>query len=137
MRNGRELPADLVRGAVDVVAEAHDTPPVPVPPPWHGLPVTPARLRWRVLRNERVVRRWHTPVDFTRTMIPKERFRSVYAPGTRQNRAGSAGLYRFYLAHTWSTELLPNGRYRIEVEASDLSGNVGTLAAPFTISNGL
>ena len=60
-------------------------------------------------------------------MIPKERFRSVYAPGTRQNRAGSAGLYRFYLAHTWSTDLLPNGRYRIEVEASDLSGNVGML----------
>jgi hypothetical protein len=137
MRGGRELPADLVRGAVDVIAEAHDVPPVAVPPPWNGLPVTPARLRWRVLHNDRVVRRWHTPVDFTRTMIPKERFRSVYAPGTRQNRAGSAGLYRFYLAHTWSTDLLPDGRYRIEVEASDLSGNVGTLAATFTIVNGL
>src|SRR5881398_3549347 len=80
MRNGRELPPDQVRGAVDVIAEAHDMPPLPVPPPWQGLPVAPARLRWRVLRNQRVVRRWHTPVDLSRTLIPKERFRSIYAP---------------------------------------------------------
>src|SRR4051812_33387109 len=137
MRRGRELPPDLVRGAVDVIAEAHDMPPVPVPPPWNGLPLTPARLRWRVLRDARAVRRWHMPVDFTRTLIPKESFRTVYAPGTSQNRAGSPGLYRFFLAHTWSTDLPPDGRYRIEVEASDLAGNVGTLALPFTIVNDL
>jgi hypothetical protein len=113
LRNGRELAPALLHGAVDVVAEAHDIPPLLVPAPWAGLPVTPARLRWRVLRNGKVVRRWHTPVDFTRTMIPKERFRSVYAPGTRQNHAGAPGLYRFYLAHTWSTDLLPDGPYRL------------------------
>ena len=137
MRGTREVPPELVRGSVDVVAEAHDTPPVPVPAPWNGLPVTPARLRWRVLRGERVVRTWHTPVDFTRTLIPKERFGTVYAPGTRQNRAGAPGLYRFYLAHTWTTAVLPDGRYRIEVEASDLAGNTGSLALPFTIGNEL
>lgn len=137
LRNGRELAPALVRGSVDVVAEAHDMPPLPVPAPWAGLPVTPARLRWRVLRNGRVVRRWHTPVDFTGTMIPKERFRSVYAPGTRQNHANAPGLYRFYLAHTWSTDLLPDGPYRLEVEASDLAGNVGSRALQFTLANNL
>jgi hypothetical protein len=137
LRRGRELPPELVRGAVDVIAEAHDTPPVPVPEPWRGLPVTPARVRWRVLRGDRVVRRWHTPVDFTRTLIPKDDFRLVYAPGTRQNHAGAAGLYRFYLAHTWSTQLLPDGPYRIEVEASDLGGNTGSLELPFTLANQL
>lgn len=137
MRNGRELPPHLLRGAVDVVAEAHDLPPLPVPAPWNGLPVTPARLRWRVLRRGKVVRGWHTPVDFTKTMLPADRFRSVYAPGTRQNRAGSPGLYRFYLAHTWSTGRLPDGPYRVEVEASDLAGNLGSLAAPFTLANRL
>lgn len=137
LRGGRALALDLVRGAVDVVAEAYDTPPLPVPAPWNGLPVTPARLRWRVLQAGRVVRPWHTPVDFTRTLLPKERFRSVYAPGTRQNRAGSPGLYRFYLAHTWSTELLRDGEYRLEVEASDLGGNVGSLGVPFTVVNEL
>ena len=137
LRNGGELPPEAVRGAVDVVAEAHDMPPLPVPPPWNGLPVTPARLRWRVLREGRVVRRWHTPVDFTRTLIAQERFRSVYAPGTRQNHAGAPGLYRFYLAHTWSTDRLADGPYRLEVEAADLDGNVGTRSIGFVLANQL
>lgn len=136
-RDGHELPPGRIRGAVDVIVEAHDTPPLAVPPPWRGLPVTPARLRWRVLREQKVVRGWHTPVDFSRSLIPKERFSSIYAPGTRQNHAGSPGLYRFYLAHTWSTELLPDADYRLEVEASDLGGNRGTLDVPFTIANDL
>jgi hypothetical protein len=137
MRGTHEIPASLVRGSVDVVAEAHDLPPLPVPAPWHGLPVTPAKLRWRVLRGDRIVRRWHTPVDFRKTLLPKERYATVYAPGTRQNRAGNAGIYRFYLAHTWSTELLADGHYQLEVEASDLAGNTGLKRLAFTVVNEL
>jgi hypothetical protein len=136
-RNGRELPPQSVHGRVDVIAEAHQQPPLPVPPPWHGLPVTPARLRWRVRRGGRTVRPWHTPVDFTKTLLPASEYGRVYAPGTRQNRAGKPGLYRFYLAHTWSTALLPDGDYRIEVEASDRYGNRGRLELPFTLANAL
>ena len=137
LRNGREVPPSLVAGAVDVVAEAHDTAPIKVPAPWNGLPVTPVRLRWRVLRGARVVRKWHTPVDFRKELIPKERFATIYAPGTRQNHAGAPGLYRFYLAHTWSTRLLPDGAYHLETEASDLAGNVGVLRVPFRLANEL
>jgi hypothetical protein len=137
LRNGRELDPSALTGAVDVVADAHDDPPLPVPAPWNGLPVTPARLRWRVLRGARVVRRWHTPVDFTKTLIPRERFRAVYAPGTRQNHAGEPGLYRFYLAHTWSTQLLADGLYELEAEASDLAGNASSLRTPFALGNDL
>jgi hypothetical protein len=108
-----------------------------VPAPWDGLPVTPARIRWRVLRNGRVVRRWHTPVDFTKGLLPQDRYHAVYAPGTRQNRAGKPGLYRFYLAHTWSTQLLPDGAYRLEVEASDLAGNRGAKGIAFRVVNEL
>jgi hypothetical protein len=136
-RNGRAVPASAVAGAVDLVAEAHDMPPLPVPPPWDGLPVTPALLRWRVLRRGRVVRRWHAPVNFKNALVPKERFHTIYAPGTRQNRAAKPGVYRFYLAHTWSTDRLPNDDYAIEVEASDLAGNVGSFRLPFTLENGL
>jgi hypothetical protein len=136
-RNGRAVPASAVAGAVDVVAEAHDTPPLPVPPPWDGLPVTPALLRWRVLRRGRVVRRRPAPGNFQNAHVPKERFHAIYAPGTRQNRAGKPGLYRFYLAHTWSTDRLPNDDYALEVEASDLAGNVGSFRLPFTLENGL
>jgi hypothetical protein len=134
-RRGHELPAAPLSGAVDVVAEAHDVPPVPVPAPWNGLPVTPARLRWRVLRGATVVRPWHTPIDFTGTLLPRSDFAKVYASGTRQNHAGEPGLYRFYLAHTWSTGTLPDGTYRLEVEAFDLAGNTGSLARGFEIAN--
>src|SRR5262249_12827305 len=62
-------------------------------------------------------------------------FSRIYAPGTRQNHAGEPGLYRFYLAHTWTTATLPDGNYRLEVEASDLAGNTGSLAKRVTIAN--
>ena len=131
------LPADTIFGAVDVIAEAHQMPPLPVPPPWDRMPVTPARLRWRVRRGNRTVRPWHTPIDLSKGLLPRDRFSQIYAPGTKQNRAGKPGLYRFYLAHTWSTRLLPDGNYRLEVEASDLYGNRGTLELPFTLVNDL
>ena len=110
-------------------------PSLKVPAPWDGLPVTPARLRWRVRRDGRTVRPWRIPVDLGKELLPQEDYRRIYAPGTRQNRAGKPGLYRFYLAHTWSTRLLADGRYRLEVEAFDLRGNTGRLHLPFTIAN--
>ncbi len=134
-RNGRELATSAISGAVDVIAEAHDTTPLAVPAPWDGLPVTPARIRWRVRRGGLTVRPWRTPIDFTKGLVPREDFRRIYAPRTRQNRAGAPGLYRFFLAHTWSTTLVPDGNYRIEVEASDNRGNSGALDLAITIAN--
>jgi hypothetical protein len=134
-RHGRSLAPQAVSGVVDVIAEAHDTTPLAVPAPWNGLPVTPARIRWRVRRGGVTVRPWHTPVDFTGGLLPQSEFHRVYAPRTRQNRAGKPGLYRFFLAHTWSTQLLPDGNYRLEVEAFDNRGNSGGLAFPFTLAN--
>ena len=134
-RNGRALDPAAISRAVDVIAEAHQMPPRRVPEPWGGLPVTPARVRWRVRREGRTMRPWHTPIDFSRELLPQEAFGRIYAPGTRQNRAGKPGLYRFYLAHRWSTTLLDDGRYHLEVEAIDLRGNKGRLHLPFTIAN--
>ena len=57
--------------------------------------------------------------------------------GTRQNRPNKPGRYRFFLAHTWSTRLLPDGAYRVQVEASDTRGNKAVAAQPFTIANGV
>jgi hypothetical protein len=102
-----------------------------------GLPVTPARLRWRVRQGERTVRPWHTPIDLRKKLLPAENSRRIYAPGTRQNRQGRPGLYRFYLAHTWGTTLLEDGHYRLEVEVSDLRGNLGRLHLPVTITDEL
>ncbi len=82
-------------------------------------------------------RPWHTPIDLRKGLQPQEKFRSIYAPGTRQNRAGKPGLYRFHLAHTWTTSLLPDGPYHLEVEATDLHGNKGNRQLPFTLTNDL
>ena len=134
-RNGRALSPNAISGAVDVIAEAHQLPPLAVPAPWQDLPVTPARIRWRIRRGARTVRPWHTPVEFGKGLLPQEEFRWIYAPGTRQNRPGRPGLFRFYLAHTWSTRLLADGPYHLDVEASDLYGHTGGLQLPFTIAN--
>lgn len=136
-RRGREIAPDRVRGVVDVIVEAHDMPPLPVPAPWNGLPVTPALLRWRVRRGGRTVRPWHAPVDFRRRMLDRSLFPRIYAPGTRQNHKNRPGLYRFYLAHTWDTRRWPDGDYRLEVEASDMAGNSTHAALALTFGNAL
>jgi hypothetical protein len=134
-RRGKEISPLAVSGLVDVVVDAFDLPPVRVPAPWSNLPVTPALLRWRVLRGRQVVRAWHNPVDFRRAMLPASLFHVVYAPGTRQNKAGKPGRYRFFVAHTWDTRRLRNGLYRIEVSAADAQGNKAVAALPFTVAN--
>jgi Peptidase family M23 len=134
-RGRRQLSPLQVKGDVDVIVEAFDIPPLAVPPPWANMPVTPAALRWRVLRGGKVVRRWHTPVDFRKSLIERELFPAVYAPGTRQNKPNKPGLYRFYVARGWTTSLLRNGLYRLQVEAFDQTGNKAVAALPFTIAN--
>ena len=131
----KELSPTKVRGAVDIVVEAFDVPPLPVPVPWAHMPVTPAMLRWRVRRNAAVVRPWRIAVDFRTHMLDRKQFAAIYAPGTRQNHPNKPGCYRFYVAHTWSTHLLPNGSYRIDVEATDLSGNKASASLPIVLTN--
>ena len=134
-RGGKELDPLELAGAVDVIVEAYDRPPLPVPPPWANMPVAPAQVRWRVMQGRRAVRPWHTPIDLGKKMLPKEQFGTVYAPGTRANHPNAPGLFRYIVAHTWSTRLLPDADYRIEAEASDLHGNRASSVLPIRILN--
>ena len=136
-RGAKEISPLEVSGSVDVIVEAWDRPPVPIPPPWDQSIVTPAFLRWRVLRGRKVVRPWHAPVDFRKTLLPPSLFAVVYAPGTRQNKPNKAGRYRFYAAHTWDTRRLPNGLYRLEASVADAQGNRAVSGLPFTVANRL
>ena len=136
-RAGSLLDPRALRGPVDIVAEAHDLPPLPVLPPWADMPVTVARLRWRLLRGDTVARPWHTPVDLGRTMLPAGAFTRIYAPGTRQNHPGTPGRYRYFLAHTLSTRLFPDGEYRVEVEAANVHAGASTLSVEPAIANGV
>jgi len=136
-RRGRAVQAERIHGTVAIIVEAFDTPPLRVPKPWTGLPVTPALIRWRVKRGRRVAIPWRTAIDSRLAMLPPERIRDVYAPGTRQNYANRAGRYRFYLRREWKSSSLPDGSYHLEVAASDTRGNRTVAGLAFTIANKL
>jgi hypothetical protein len=129
------VPAARLHGAVDLVAEAHDVPPIPAPAPWHGFPVTPALVRWRLVRFGQEVVPWRVVADFRRTLVPASRYDDVYAPGTRQNHPNEPGLYRFRLARGFDTTRHPDGNYRLDVEAADIRGNASRGHLTLTIAN--
>ena len=81
--------------------------------------------------------RWHTPIDFSKGLLPQDDFRADLRARHAAEPLRKPGLYRFYLAHTWSTTLLDRRPYRLEVEATDLRGNNGSLGLLFTIANNL
>jgi hypothetical protein len=123
------LPAAAILGRVDFSVEAFDRPPISAPPPWQGLPVTPALLRWRLVHNSTAVVPWQVAVDARVSFEPDVvgnsdvHFHDVYAPGTRQNHPDEAGLFRFWLVRGFDTRKHPDARYRLEVEAADVRGN--------------
>ena len=135
-RNNRGvLSRERIRGVVELIADGRDTPHPPVPPPFADHPVTPALLRWRILRDSQVIVPWRVVIDSRRAHLPAEDFDRVYAAGTRQNRANRPGRYRFYLIRGWDTRTLPDGDYRLHVEAADTAGNLSRTVMAFTLQN--
>jgi hypothetical protein len=123
------VPAGGLFGLVDLIAETLDHPPISAPPPWHGIPVTPALVRWRLVRNAKAVVPWRVATDSRLSFAPKvvensdEHFGHVYAPGTRQNHPEQPGLFRFWLERGFDTREHDDGTYRLDVEAADVRGN--------------
>ena len=119
-----------------LVVEAYDTTPIAVPGRWGGKPVTPALVRWR-LTTPGGTRRpgWRTAIDHRLTIPSNDRYRTQYARWTRQNKRNRIGRYRFVLAAAWDTRALADGRYLVEVAASDVSGNRTIARFPVRIAN--
>jgi len=146
VRNGsgiQEAPLGLC-GRVELDADAYDTPPVPVPGAFDGLPVAPAYVRWRLSRlGGSTVVPWKTTADFRKTLPPNSAFWAVYAKGTYQNvpRFGAQqydampGRYLFLLAGSFDTASIPNGAYVITVRASDERGNTAIATQRISILN--
>jgi len=131
-RAGGGIVDGAVHGTVAIVADSYDTVPEVTPKPW---PVTPALLKWRILRAGRVVVRWQVAHDFRSQLNANGRFHSIYARGTRMNHPGWPGHYCFYLAKAWSSANLRNGSYMLEVAASDVQGNSALSLFDFEIAN--
>jgi hypothetical protein len=141
------LPPDKLHGLVDFSVKAHDNTPVeitqPNPPGWHNMPVTPARIRWRLNHPTQPTRPWQTAIDHRTTLHPAVQgnpatdtnFHTVYAPDTTQNNPNTPGLFHFWLKRGFDTSRYPNGNYALEVEASDVRGNPSTRSLAVTFAN--
>jgi len=131
-------------GRVEVDADAFDVPPVPVPGKFHGLPVAPAFVRWKLTRlGCHVAVPWQVTADFRKTLPPNSTFFNVYAHGTYENAprfgreqyASMPGRYLFLLAANYDTTTIPNGVYTITVQAADERGNSTFAARRISVLN--
>jgi hypothetical protein len=141
------LPTPALHGLVDLSVKAHDNTPIevtqPNPPGWHGMPVTPARVRWRLLRATQPVIPWQVAFDFRTSLRPNVQgnpasdlyFNAVYAPDTTQNHPNQPGSFHFWLKRGLDTSRYPDGQYLLEVEASDIRDNTRTHDLTVTIDN--
>jgi hypothetical protein len=143
------LPPGGLHGLIDLSVKAHDNTPIevtqPNPPGWHGMPVTPARIRWRLMRAAQPVVPWQVAFDHGTSFHPDVQgspasdvnFRAVYAPDTTQNNPNTPGLFHFWLKRGFDTSRYPDGKFVLEVEAGDSRGNQSTrnLAVTFVNAN--
>jgi hypothetical protein len=133
----RKVALDALRGPVDLLVDAYDTPPPPLPaPPWNLTRVAPAYIRWRLVADGAASAPWRTAVDFRSFLAPLELYTSVYAPWTTLNRPGRPARLVFYLAHGWDSSRVPDGRYRLQVAVFDSQGNSARAGLWVTVANG-
>ncbi|HET7146075.1 MAG TPA: M23 family metallopeptidase [Gaiellaceae bacterium] len=133
----KKLALDALHGRVDLLVDAYDTPPAPLPPPpWNLTRVAPAYIRWRLVPYGATAAPWRTAVDFRSYLAPMETFGSVYGPWTTLNRPGRPARLVFYLARGWDTARVPDGRYRLQVAVIDSQGNSARARISITIANG-
>ena len=140
-------PPDRLRGPVDLSVKAHDNTPIevtqPSPPGWRGMPVTPARIRWRLARGAQEIVPWQVAVDHRASLRPHVQgsppsdveFAAVYAPDTTQSHPNEPGIFHFWLARGFDTTRHPDGEYVLHVEAGDVRGNVRTASLALTLAN--
>ena len=133
--DGHPVPIAVAHGSIDVIAEVDDPPANPIAPPWDGLAVMPAIVRWRLVGQHGAGTPWATSFDVTKA-LPAVTYDRVYAQWTRQNHQYRAGRYRVYLTHALSTAELPDGQYKVEIMASDECGNRSTSSAFLSLENG-
>ena len=126
-------------------AEAVDTPSLPVPGRWHGFPVSPAVVAWRIEDAAgRIVVPARVARDVRRTVPKNDRFWGTFARGTHQNwpvfdgrkERGMTGRYLFRLStRPVDTGSLRDGRYIVVVTVRDTAGNRDVRRRAFAVGN--
>jgi hypothetical protein len=141
-----EAPAlmpNFIRGQVELLAEAYDTPAIPVPGAWHDMPITPSLITWHLETWNAKVKIPETTAWDTRVTIPSNAaFWRYYARGTFQNMSvftphyswGQPGCFVFRLG-TLDTRRLTDNVYRLVVTAADVRGNRSSSSIRFSVHN--
>jgi murein DD-endopeptidase MepM/ murein hydrolase activator NlpD len=143
--SGAALLPEFLHGRVEIVADAADTPAMRVPGMWTGLPVTPAKLTYRIesMPDHRVVVPTTTALDVTRG-LPGPDMWLTYARGTRMNMVQMGthrywyqpGVYLFRLVHGgFDTRRLRDGVYALTVTAADAAGNQSSATQVINVHN--
>lgn len=143
---GGNLMPELLRGRVEIVADVHDMPSLPVTGDWHDLPVTPALVEWRIERADTGTVVLPTRVAFdVRAHLPAlTDFWRIYARGTHQNMSVfgrhfsylQPGAYLFRLAPGgFDTRTLADSVYDLVVTVTDIRGNHSSAAVRFSVHN--
>jgi len=143
---GAALLPEYVHGSVELVAAASDTPAIPVPGQWNGLPVTPAKLTFRITSFPAgdVAVPETVAMDVTHTLPGTSDMWHTYARGTHMNMVQmgvhrywyNPGVYLFKLTPgLWNTRQLRDGVYRLTVTAADTAGNHSSGSVVFQVHN--
>ena len=123
--------------------EAVDTPSLSVPGRWHGFPITPALVMWRIedSSGRSIVARCAR--DVRRTVPANDHFWGTFARGTHQNwpvfagrkQRGMTGRYLFKLnTRPFDTRALGEGNYVVVVVARDSAGNRDVRRHEFSVA---
>jgi hypothetical protein len=133
------------QGRLSLVAEAIDMPSLPVPGRWHGFPVTPALVTWRIEDAAgRIVVANRVARDVRGTVPKNDRFWTTFARGTHQNwpvfagrkARGMTGRYVFRLSMTpFDASTLRPGDYVLVVTAQDTAGNRSARRREFSLAS--
>lgn len=143
---GPELLPEYVHGRVEIVAGAADSQAVPVPGQWADLPITPAKITYRVntFPNGAIAIAEQTAMDVTSDLPPTSNMWHTYARGSHMNMVKmgvhrywyNAGVYLFKLTPTlFDTHELADGVYRVTVTAWDTAGNHSSTSQIFQVHN--
>jgi murein DD-endopeptidase MepM/ murein hydrolase activator NlpD len=140
---GPELLPEYLHGRVLMVAAASDTHAIPVEGKWHGMPVTPAKLTYRIetFPDKQVAVPETVAMDVSRT-LPSSDMWHTYARGSHMNQVkmGShrywyqPGVYLFKL-EVFDTTRLKDGVYRFVVTAWDTAGNHSSTPQVINVHN--
>jgi murein DD-endopeptidase MepM/ murein hydrolase activator NlpD len=143
---GPELLPEYLHGSVELVAAASDTTAIPVPGQWNGLPVTPAKLTFKITTFPAgdVAMPETTAMDVTRSLPATSDMWHTFARGTHMNMVKmgvhrywyNPGVYLFKLTPSkWNTRSVKDGVYRLTVTAWDTAGNHSSASQVIQVHN--